>query len=109
MFKTKSATGRKSINRLQNSTKHLVRSKVQPSTGTSNQRLSDLLPGTTGKILTLTTPNRRLQRKLMNLGFIPGNEVKVMQRTPAYLIEVGFTQIALDKETCQLIQVISTA
>lgn len=69
-------------------------------------KLSQLQAGDIAKIFAITTPERLLQRKLMNLGFLPGNEIKVMQIRPAFLIQVGFTQIALDRETCQLIQVV---
>lgn len=67
--------------------------------------LDQLRVGESAKILSVGG-GEQLYRKLLNLGFFPGNEVSVLQCSPAYLIQVGFTQIALDGETCRLIEVI---
>lgn len=71
-------------------------------------RLDNLQIGESGKIIAIHTKNEHLYRKLMNLGFFPGSEVQVLQRSPAYLLQVGFTQIALDQKTCALISVLIT-
>ncbi|AZR73583.1 hypothetical protein BBF96_09385 [Anoxybacter fermentans] len=68
--------------------------------------LDQLKVGERGRIFTINTQEPRIYQKLMNLGLIPGSEVKVLQRSPIYLIQVGFTQMALDRATCQLIQVV---
>lgn len=68
--------------------------------------LDNLEIGGMGEIYEIRTERQEIYRKLMNLGFLPGNEVKVLQRSPVYLIETGFTQLALDKETCHLIRVV---
>lgn len=68
-------------------------------------RLDQLKVGEEGKIMTIDTGEQDLYRKLLNLGFIPGSQVKVLQSSPAFLLQVGFTQIALDRKTCSFIQV----
>ncbi len=70
--------------------------------------LSQLRVGEQGKIYALNTDKADFYRKLLNLGFFPGSEVKVIQTFPTYLIQLGFTQIALDQKTCGLIEVLVT-
>lgn len=67
--------------------------------------LDQLHPGEKARVLDISTRQEHVYRKLMNLGFIPGSEVEVLQTFPAYLLQIGFTQIALDRETCRLISV----
>lgn len=71
-----------------------------------NATLDQLQVGESAKILAVGGQEEQLYRKLMNLGFFPGSDVLVLQRSPAYLLQVGFTQIALDAKTCQMIEVI---
>lgn len=37
-------------------------------------------------------------QKLMTLGLLPGMGVIVRQRTPVYVVEAGYTQVAMDEE-----------
>ena len=67
--------------------------------------LDQLRRGDRGKVLAINTTQEQVYRKLMTLGFYPGSEVVVLQTFPAYLLEIGFTQIALDERTCHLISV----
>ncbi|HEX7622509.1 MAG TPA: FeoA family protein [Anaeromyxobacteraceae bacterium] len=39
--------------------------------------------------------------RLAALGVIPGSEIRLRQRAPSYVIEVGETTIALDPEIAQ--------
>lgn len=71
-----------------------------------NVSLDQLQVGESGKIVAVGTRKEQLYRKLMNLGFFPGSEVTVLQRSPAFLLQIGFTQIALDAKTCQTIEVV---
>ena len=41
----------------------------------------------------------------MALGVLPGATVKLLQRFPSYVIQLGYTQLALDKETASTILV----
>lgn len=43
--------------------------------------------------------------KLMALGLIPGAELLLLQRFPSYVVQVGYTQLALDRETASVIDV----
>jgi DtxR family Mn-dependent transcriptional regulator/ferrous iron transport protein A len=50
-----------------------------------------------------TSPHDR--NKLMALGVTPGASIRLLQRFPSYVIAIGYTQLALDKETAALIRV----
>ena len=39
----------------------------------------------------------RLQ-KLMAMGVLPGGEVQLIRRAPAYVFEIGYSQFAVDEE-----------
>jgi len=62
--------------------------------------LHALRAGQTGKILYITTDIHKRLDNLMNLGITPGNYIKVHQTHPAFIVQVGETDIALDREIC---------
>jgi ferrous iron transport protein A len=41
--------------------------------------------------------------KLMSLGIMPGATVHLQQRFPSYVLGIGYTQVALDRETAGMI------
>lgn len=42
-------------------------------------------------------------RKLTAFGIMPGSDIAMIQRYPAFVVQVGFTQVALDEEIASLI------
>jgi len=44
-------------------------------------------------------------RKLMVFGILPGVEIEILQTYPIYVLQVGYTQIALDYEIAKNIMV----
>jgi DtxR family Mn-dependent transcriptional regulator/ferrous iron transport protein A len=44
-------------------------------------------------------------RKLLSLGIAPGVRIEMVQRWPAFVVRVGHTEVALDKETAELVTV----
>jgi DtxR family Mn-dependent transcriptional regulator len=60
--------------------------------------LADLSPGEGGAVAYLQSQRREL-------GLIPGVPVVLRQRTPSFVVEVGNTQIAVDRETARDIYV----
>jgi DtxR family Mn-dependent transcriptional regulator len=70
--------------------------------------LHHLKPGNRGKILYITTDIHSRLDRLMNLGISPGNYIKVHQTHPAFIVQVGETDIALDKEICGQIYIRQT-
>ncbi len=57
-----------------------------------------------GEVLVLVELSRiqpALSCRLFSLGFLPGREVQILQRWPAFLFQVGQTQIATDREVAE--------
>lgn len=52
----------------------------------------------------LSTENEQL-RKLTAFGILPGVRIKVLQRYPAYLLQIGHTELAVDYEIAKNIMV----
>ena len=44
-------------------------------------------------------------KKLMSIGILPGMPLKMIQSFPAYVIQVGYTQIAIDDNLASAINV----
>lgn len=59
---------------------------------------SSLLAGSSAKIAYITSIHYPRLDKLASLGIIPGARVKMHQTKPSYIIQIGHTQVALDKE-----------
>jgi DtxR family Mn-dependent transcriptional regulator len=54
--------------------------------------------GATGRIVFIAPKFHDRMDRLAALGVIPGSEIRLHQRSPSYVIEVGETTIALDPE-----------
>lgn len=50
------------------------------------------------KIMHIRTEDATKLRKLMAFGIMPGLEISVLQKYPSVVIQVGFTQVALDDD-----------
>lgn len=59
--------------------------------------------GSRGKIAYLETKNNKILQKLMAMGVLPGVPVEIVQTFPAYVLKVGNTQVAIDKEMAECI------
>lgn len=67
--------------------------------------LDMLEKGETGLITAITHDNDGHWRKLASFGLLPGARVTMKQRWPAYVVQVGFTEVGLDRATAALIAV----
>jgi Fe2+ transport system protein FeoA len=68
--------------------------------------LTRLPKGAVATVVTLSDESAHERNKLMALGVIPGSQIRLLQRFPSYVIQLGYTQLALDKETAARIMVI---
>lgn len=59
--------------------------------------------GERGKIIYILTKDHPQLHKLMSLGITPGTIIKIHQVFPSYVIQVGETQLALEKEVAKSI------
>jgi ferrous iron transport protein A len=65
--------------------------------------LSAVKQGDSGTVAALKTQDEMIIRKLMAMGVIPGISITLEQRFPSYIIKVGRSRAALDRETAQTI------
>jgi ferrous iron transport protein A len=75
-------------------------------------RLSELAKGTTAVIHEVddVNPNDPISRRLRELGFVPGEPVRIVAQGPIggdpLLVEIGFTRFALRRAEAARVQVI---
>lgn len=67
--------------------------------------LSTAKKGNSGVVAALKTENEAMIRKLMAMGVSPGMAITLEQSFPSYIIKVGRTRAALDRETAQIIYI----
>jgi len=63
----------------------------------------DAEKGARGKVAYVATKNDKVLHKLMAMGVLPGVTVEVMQTFPAYVLKVGNTQVAVDREMAECV------
>jgi len=60
--------------------------------------LADLTPGEQAKIVFITPGSHSRLDRLSAMGVVPGSIVKLHQKRPSYVIQLGETMIAVDKD-----------
>jgi DtxR family Mn-dependent transcriptional regulator len=60
--------------------------------------LADLMPGDTAKIVFITPESHSRLDRLSAMGLVPGSVVKLHQKRPSYVIQLGETMVAVDKD-----------
>ena len=60
--------------------------------------LSDLVPGEKAKIVFITPGSHSRLDRLSAMGVVPGSIVKLHQKRPSYVIQLGETMVAVDKD-----------
>ncbi|MBZ4666307.1 FeoA family protein [Mahella sp.] len=60
--------------------------------------VADMQTGQKAAIMALNMNDQDTVRKLMALGIVVGSDVELVQSFPSYVIKVGYTQIAIDKD-----------
>ncbi len=60
--------------------------------------LADLTPGEQAKIVFITPGSHSRLDRLSAMGVVPGSIVKLHQKKPSYVIQLGETMIAVDKD-----------
>lgn len=75
------------------------------ASGCDSVRLSDLDAGERAVVACLEDPGHPRCRKLAGLGLLPGVPVEVLQRRPMYVLRLGYTELALDRELAARVRV----
>jgi len=64
--------------------------------------------GERGVIAGLEGADERTVRKLMAMGLVPGTELSVVRSKPGVVLRIGFSEMALDRETASKVTVNTT-
>lgn len=62
------------------------------------RRLAELPEGAQGRVEALATQDPERLQKLMAFGILPGMPIVLLQRRPAFVFQVGQTQVAVDEQ-----------
>lgn len=68
--------------------------------------LRELSPGDSGKISYINTHDREILKKLISMGLLPGNEIKLLHRFPSFVFEMGESSFAIDNDLADNIHVL---
>jgi DtxR family Mn-dependent transcriptional regulator len=61
--------------------------------------------GTEGTVVFLSARNQGEVAKLMAMGILPGEPIRLLRRFPSYVFQVGLTQFTVDRQLAERIQV----
>ena len=67
--------------------------------------LSEARPDAEGVIAYLRTRDSREVQKLMAMGVLPGTRIKLLQRFPSFVFQIGFSQFTVDRELADAVLV----
>ncbi len=67
--------------------------------------LSELRKGQRGEIAYIHTADRKMLKKIMAMGALPGLSITLNQRFPSYVFQIGESRFAVDKNVAEQIQV----
>ncbi|MBE0605077.1 MAG: metal-dependent transcriptional regulator [Deltaproteobacteria bacterium] len=71
-----------------------IRTEIRPLV----MRLTDASLGATVRIVFITPRSRKRLEKLSSLGIVPGSRLRLLQRNPSFVLEIGQTTIAVDRD-----------
>lgn len=63
--------------------------------------LAELRPGQSAEVVRIGSADNGRLLKLSSLGLAPGSHIRLQQRSPAYIVWVGETQLSLDGEVAR--------
>jgi len=67
--------------------------------------LADLAEGEPARVSCLCDPASPAAIRLASAGVLPGAEITLVQRWPAFVLRLGFAELAIDRETAALVRV----
>ena len=73
--------------------------------GCESVRLSDAAEGLEAIVTCLEEPGDLDGRKLAGLGMLPGVRLVLLQRRPVFVVRIGYTELALDRELAARVRV----
>ena len=67
--------------------------------------LSKMTPGTSGRVVSIVSDKPGRLERLQVFGLIEGARISLMQRHPEYIVEVGFTELTIERDVADQIMV----
>jgi DtxR family Mn-dependent transcriptional regulator len=67
--------------------------------------LTELQEDEVARVSCLRDPGGPVGLRLAGVGVLPGTEIRLLQRWPAFVIRLGFAELALDRETAAHVRV----
>jgi DtxR family Mn-dependent transcriptional regulator len=71
-----------------------IRTEIKPLV----TRLADAVLSEEVRIVFITPKSRKRLEKLSSLGIVPGSRIRLLQRNPSFVLEIGETTVAVDKD-----------
>jgi DtxR family Mn-dependent transcriptional regulator len=71
-----------------------IRTEIKPLV----TRLSDAVLGEVVRIVFITPKSRKRLEKLSSLGIVPGSGIRLLQKNPSFVMEIGETTVAVDRD-----------
>jgi len=71
-----------------------IRTEIQPLV----TRLSEAALGEDVRIVFITPKSRKRLERLSSLGIVPGSRLRLLQRNPSYVLQIGETTVAVDRD-----------
>jgi len=71
-----------------------IRTEIRPLV----MRLTEAALGATVRIVFITPRSKKRLEKLSALGIVPGSRVRLLQRNPSFVLEIGQTTVAVDRD-----------
>ena len=68
--------------------------------------LYDMATGDNGKISYINTHDSEILKKLISMGILPGNKIKLLHRFPSFVFEMDNSSFAIDKDLAENIHVL---
>jgi Fe2+ transport system protein FeoA len=67
--------------------------------------LTELREDEVARVSCLLDPGSAVAMRLAGVGVLPGTEVRMLQRRPVYVIRIGFSELAMDRDTAARVRV----
>ncbi|NQT28240.1 MAG: metal-dependent transcriptional regulator [Candidatus Omnitrophica bacterium] len=68
--------------------------------------LHNMAVGDSGKVSYINTHDSEILKKLISMGILPGNKIKLLHRFPSFVFEMDNSSFAVDKELAENIHVL---
>jgi Fe2+ transport system protein FeoA len=87
----------------------LPKRRVDAVKGTLSMTLADLKTGEGAVVTDIDRTDPKRMKRLLALGVLPGERVRIIQTYPTYVFSIGSTKMAVDRKTAGAITIVAAA